>query len=143
MEAFSENRKQIEHDLKLQDSSKTEVHKADNAKILLYPDSVLFKCWGEDLREEEQTVAQNLFLSYGYNVYLGDHLPPDQPIRVTRSPQVQYKPSLHSHGDMKLKGSRSMLLWTKLKYSTNRSQFVLSLFRVFFFSFSAKSCSDS
>lgn len=47
VEAFCENIKQIEHDLKLQDNSKTEVCKADNAKKekivhrLLYPDSVV------------------------------------------------------------------------------------------------------
>ncbi|KAF1661079.1 putative polypeptide N-acetylgalactosaminyltransferase 8, partial [Aptenodytes patagonicus] len=57
----------------------------------LYPDSVLFKRWGADLREEEQTVAQNLFLSYGYNVYLSDHLPLDRPIRDTRSPSCKMK----------------------------------------------------
>ncbi|CAN0031679.1 unnamed protein product [Bubo scandiacus] len=98
VEAFRENIKQIEHDLKLQDNSKTEVHKADNAKEekeivhrLLYPDSALFKRWGADLREEEQTVAQNLFLSYGYNVYLSDHLPLDRPIRDTRSPSCKMK----------------------------------------------------
>ncbi|NXL60679.1 GALT8 acetylgalactosaminyltransferase, partial [Chordeiles acutipennis] len=51
----------------------------------LYPHSVLFKRWGANLREEEQTVAQNLFLSYGYNVYLSDKLPLDRPIRDTRS----------------------------------------------------------
>lgn len=99
MEAFHENIKQIEHNLKLQGSSKTEVHKADNAKEekkivhrLLYPDSVLFKRWGADLSEEEQTVAQNLFLSYGYNVYLSDHLPLDRPIRDTRSPRYSISP---------------------------------------------------
>uniref|UniRef100_A0A663EG04 Polypeptide N-acetylgalactosaminyltransferase 8 n=1 Tax=Aquila chrysaetos chrysaetos TaxID=223781 RepID=A0A663EG04_AQUCH len=97
VEAFRENIKQIAHDLKLQDNSKTEVRKADNAKEekivhhLLYPDSVLFKRWGADLREEEQTVAQNLFLSYGYNVHLGDHLPLDRPIKDTRSPSCKTK----------------------------------------------------
>ncbi|XP_009575363.1 PREDICTED: probable polypeptide N-acetylgalactosaminyltransferase 8, partial [Fulmarus glacialis] len=98
VEAFRENIKQIEHDLKLQDNSKTEVCKADNAKEekkivhrLLYPDSILFKRWGADLREEEQTIAQNLFLSYGYNVYLSDRLPLDRPIRDTRSPSCKMK----------------------------------------------------
>ncbi|KAM6093508.1 putative polypeptide N-acetylgalactosaminyltransferase 8 [Chlamydotis macqueenii] len=98
VEAFRENINQIEHGLKLQDSSKTQVHKADNAKEeqkivhrLLYPDSFLFKSWGADLREEEQTVAQNLFLSYGYNVYLSDRLPLDRPIRDTRSPSCKKK----------------------------------------------------
>ncbi|XP_037243298.1 probable polypeptide N-acetylgalactosaminyltransferase 8 [Falco rusticolus] len=101
VEAFHENINQIEHHLKLQVNSKShkaEVLKADNAKEknkivhrLLYPDSPLFKQWGADLREEEQTVAQNLFLSYGYNVYLSDHLPLDRPIRDTRSPSCKMK----------------------------------------------------
>lgn len=117
MEAFRENLKQIEHDLKLQDNSKTEVRKADNAKEqkkvahrLLYPDSVLFKRWGADLSEEEQTVAQNLFLNYGYNVYLSDQLPLDRPIRDTRSPRCSISRAYLRKGDMKLKGKGSRLL---------------------------------
>ncbi|XP_065490285.1 probable polypeptide N-acetylgalactosaminyltransferase 8 [Caloenas nicobarica] len=92
VEALHENIKQIEYDLKLQDNSKTEVCQADNAKEgkkilhpLLYPDSFLFKCWGTDLKEEEQTVVQNLFIKYGHNVYLSEWLPLDRPIRDTRS----------------------------------------------------------
>lgn len=99
VEALHENIKQIEYDLKLQDNSKTEVRQADNAKgekkivhSLLYPDSFLFKRWGTDLREEEQTVAQNLFIKYGYNVYLSDRLPLDRPIRDTRSPRYSISP---------------------------------------------------
>ncbi|PKK30124.1 probable polypeptide N-acetylgalactosaminyltransferase 8 [Columba livia] len=98
VEALHENIKQIEYDLKLQDNSKTEVRQADNAKgekkivhSLLYPDSFLFKRWGTHLREEEQTVAQNLFIKYGYNVYLSDRLPLDRPIRDTRSPSCKTK----------------------------------------------------
>uniref|UniRef100_A0A8C6ZB24 Polypeptide N-acetylgalactosaminyltransferase n=1 Tax=Nothoprocta perdicaria TaxID=30464 RepID=A0A8C6ZB24_NOTPE len=74
------------------------VQQAGNAKEekksvhrLLYPDSFLFKRWGTDLREEEQTVAQNLFLKYGYNVYLSDRLPLDRIIKDTRSPSCQRK----------------------------------------------------
>uniref|UniRef100_A0A8C6Z9H2 Polypeptide N-acetylgalactosaminyltransferase n=1 Tax=Nothoprocta perdicaria TaxID=30464 RepID=A0A8C6Z9H2_NOTPE len=59
---------------------------------LLYPDSFLFKRWGTDLREEEQTVAQNLFLKYGYNVYLSDRLPLDRIIKDTRSPRYSISP---------------------------------------------------
>lgn len=63
---------------------------------LLYPDSALFKRWGADLSEEEQTVAQELFLKYGYNVYISDHLPLDRPITDTRSPRYSKSPpSIH------------------------------------------------
>lgn len=100
VEEFHENIKQVWHDLKLQGNSKSEVHKADNAKQegkkrvhrLLYPDSSLFKRWGSHLKEEEQTAAQKLFLSYGYNVYLSDQLPLDRPIRDTRSPGYSISP---------------------------------------------------
>ncbi|XP_030325287.1 probable polypeptide N-acetylgalactosaminyltransferase 8 [Calypte anna] len=98
VDVFHENIKKIHHDLKLQDNSKTALQKADNAKKekkivhrLLYPHSVLFKRWGTDLSEEEQTVAQNLFVKYGYNVYLSDHLPLDRPIKDTRSPSCRMK----------------------------------------------------
>lgn len=99
MEALCENIKHIEYDLKLKDNPKTEVCQADNAKgekkivhSLLYPDSFLFKLWGTDLREEEQTVAQNLFVKYGYNIYLSDRLPLDRPIRDIRSPRYSISP---------------------------------------------------
>ncbi|XP_062425940.1 probable polypeptide N-acetylgalactosaminyltransferase 8 [Rhea pennata] len=98
VEQFHENIKQIKYDHKLQDNSKSEVHQTGNAKEekksvphLLYPDSFLFKHWGSDLTEEEQTVAQNLFLKYGYNVYLSDRLPLDRLIKDTRSPSCQRK----------------------------------------------------
>ncbi|XP_025962056.2 probable polypeptide N-acetylgalactosaminyltransferase 8 [Dromaius novaehollandiae] len=98
VEQFHENIKQIKYDQKLQDNSKSEVHQAGYAEEekksvhrLLYPDSLLFKRWGADLTEEEQTVAQNLFLKYGYNVYLSDHLPLDRLIKDTRSPSCQRK----------------------------------------------------
>ncbi|XP_009673698.1 probable polypeptide N-acetylgalactosaminyltransferase 8 isoform X1 [Struthio camelus] len=98
VEQFYEQIKQIKYDHQPQSNSKTEVHQAGNAKEekksvhrLLFPDSFLFKRWGVDLTEEEQTVAQNLFLKYGYNVYLSDRLPLDRLIKDTRSPSCQRK----------------------------------------------------
>ncbi|XP_054255972.1 probable polypeptide N-acetylgalactosaminyltransferase 8 [Indicator indicator] len=98
VEAFHENINQLERDLKLQASSKAEAHKAADRKgkrktghRLLYPDSFLFRHWGADLSEEEQTLAQNLFLNYGYNVYLSDQLPLDRPLNDTRSPSCKRK----------------------------------------------------
>ncbi|XP_068017016.1 probable polypeptide N-acetylgalactosaminyltransferase 8 isoform X2 [Melanerpes formicivorus] len=98
VEAFHESINRLEHDLKLQASSKAEADRAADVKEekktphrLLYPDSFLFKHWGADLSEEQQTLAQNLFLNYGYNVYLSDQLPLDRPLNDTRSPSCQRK----------------------------------------------------
>uniref|UniRef100_A0A8D0HGN4 Polypeptide N-acetylgalactosaminyltransferase n=1 Tax=Sphenodon punctatus TaxID=8508 RepID=A0A8D0HGN4_SPHPU len=63
---------------------------------ILFPDSLLFKRWGEDLTEEQQTKAQELFINYGYNVYLSDQLPLNRPIRDTRSPRCQEKKYPHN-----------------------------------------------
>lgn len=50
----------------------------------LFPDSPLFKQWGEDLPEAEQKKAQDLFQKFGYNVYLSNQLPLNRPIPDTR-----------------------------------------------------------
>ncbi|XP_006027866.1 probable polypeptide N-acetylgalactosaminyltransferase 8 isoform X1 [Alligator sinensis] len=79
-------------DQKLLQMSKKEMHQKENKletekKVLpriLFPDSYLFKLWGTDLTEDQQTKAQELFTKYGYNVYLSDQLPLDRPIRDTR-----------------------------------------------------------
>ncbi|XP_020502219.2 probable polypeptide N-acetylgalactosaminyltransferase 8 [Labrus bergylta] len=50
----------------------------------LYPNSPLFKKWGDELSEEEQKEAEELFQSYGYNAFLSDRLQPNRPIPDTR-----------------------------------------------------------
>lgn len=57
----------------------------------LFPDSPLFKQWGEDLSEDEQKKAQALFQKFGYNVYLSNQLPLDRPIPDTRDSRCLQK----------------------------------------------------
>lgn len=52
--------------------------KTNNVVPKLFPNSVLFAQWGDDLSEEEQKEAQHLFQIYGYNVFLSNQLPLDR-----------------------------------------------------------------
>nr|XP_020458621.1 probable polypeptide N-acetylgalactosaminyltransferase 8 [Monopterus albus] len=53
----------------------------------LFPNSVLFKNWGDNLSEDDQREAQGLFEKYGYNVFLSDRLPLDRVLPDTRDPR--------------------------------------------------------
>lgn len=75
---------QMQHGLKGQPEAKLQ---APKGKKKLFPDSALFKEWGENLSEEEQTEAEALFQKYGYNVFLSDRLPLDRPLADTREPR--------------------------------------------------------
>ncbi|GAA6233837.1 probable polypeptide N-acetylgalactosaminyltransferase 8 [Lates japonicus] len=57
----------------------------------LYPNSALFKEWGENLSEDDQREAQALFEKYGYNVFLSDRLPLDRVLPDTRDPRCAKK----------------------------------------------------
>ncbi|KAM6926273.1 putative polypeptide N-acetylgalactosaminyltransferase 8 [Lycodopsis pacificus] len=65
----------------LQDQQKAPKEKKSNK---LFPDSVLFKTWGENLSEDDQREAQGLYEKYGYNVFLSDRLPLDRALPDTR-----------------------------------------------------------
>ncbi|XP_044212962.1 probable polypeptide N-acetylgalactosaminyltransferase 8 [Thunnus albacares] len=57
----------------------------------LFPDSALFREWGENLSEDDQREAQALFENYGYNVFLSDRLPLDRTLPDTRDPRCLTK----------------------------------------------------
>uniref|UniRef100_A0A3Q1J163 Polypeptide N-acetylgalactosaminyltransferase 8a, tandem duplicate 1 n=1 Tax=Anabas testudineus TaxID=64144 RepID=A0A3Q1J163_ANATE len=50
----------------------------------LFPDSLLFAHWGNDLSEEDQKEAEGLFQIYGYNAFLSNRLPLDRELRDMR-----------------------------------------------------------
>ncbi|XP_062970908.1 probable polypeptide N-acetylgalactosaminyltransferase 8 [Cynocephalus volans] len=77
-------------------TSDTEKHKSPKK---LFPNSQLFKQWGEDLSEAQQKVAQDLFQKFGYNAYLSNQLPLNRTIpdtRHSRCLQKTYSPQLPS-----------------------------------------------
>ncbi|XP_036376383.1 probable polypeptide N-acetylgalactosaminyltransferase 8 [Megalops cyprinoides] len=57
----------------------------------LFPQSPLFKKWGENLSHGDQKEAEALFKKYGYNVFLSDRLPLDRQIMDTRDPRCLKK----------------------------------------------------
>lgn len=81
-------KKQREHkgrqEPKNQDPNKAPREKKPNK---LFPNSVLFKTWGENLSEDDQKEAEALFQKYGYNAFLSDRLPLDRPLPDTRDPR--------------------------------------------------------
>ncbi|KAI3370824.1 hypothetical protein L3Q82_007351 [Scortum barcoo] len=73
---------------KIQDKEEAPKEKKSNK---LFPNSALFKEWGENLSEDDQREAQGLFEKYGYNVFLSDRLPLDRALPDTRDPRCLKK----------------------------------------------------
>ncbi|XP_077465831.1 putative polypeptide N-acetylgalactosaminyltransferase 8 [Stigmatopora argus] len=74
--------------------AKAEIEKREQTKgkaKKLFPNSALFQKWGEDLSEEEQREAENLFIKYGYNAFLSDRLPINREIPDTRDARCAEK----------------------------------------------------
>ncbi|KAI4881273.1 hypothetical protein NFI96_033796 [Prochilodus magdalenae] len=61
-------------------------------KKKLFPKSYLFTKWGDHLTEEEQKEAQDLFVRYGYNVFLSNRLPLNRSLPDTRDPKTPTGP---------------------------------------------------
>ncbi|XP_066574024.1 probable polypeptide N-acetylgalactosaminyltransferase 8 isoform X2 [Amia ocellicauda] len=57
----------------------------------LYPNSYLFKTWGDGLSEEQQKEAEELFNKYGYNAFLSDRLSLKRDLPDTRHPRCLEK----------------------------------------------------
>ncbi|XP_044274177.1 probable polypeptide N-acetylgalactosaminyltransferase 8 [Varanus komodoensis] len=75
-------------DIPLSENSNIEAKKEQKIE---FPDSPLFRVWGKDLKKEQQIAAQELFLKYGYNVYLSDRLPLERSLKDTRVPRCLEK----------------------------------------------------
>ncbi|XP_062991105.1 probable polypeptide N-acetylgalactosaminyltransferase 8 [Elgaria multicarinata webbii] len=89
------SKRKLVDDIKLLENSKNEVHEAKKPKKKQFPDSPLFSRWGEDLTNDQQIAAQELFIKYGYNVYLSDHLPLERSLKDTRPPRCLEKKYPH------------------------------------------------
>lgn len=73
-----------EHPVQKAVEAKASETKKPKPREKLFPDSPLFKQWGEDLSEAQQKKAKDLFRKFGYNAYLSNRLPLDRAIPDTR-----------------------------------------------------------
>lgn len=88
---------QVQKEAEKKEQPAAEIHEQKEApkekkSTKLFPNSALFKEWGQNLSEDDQREAQGLFEKYGYNVFLSDRLPLDRDLPDTRDPR--YKLSL-------------------------------------------------
>ncbi|XP_062339372.1 probable polypeptide N-acetylgalactosaminyltransferase 8 [Osmerus eperlanus] len=74
-------------DVKAEQPEESAKHKEHKVVKKLYPNSYLFNKWGEELSEDEQREAEELFKRYGYNAFLSDRLPLNRDIPDTRDPR--------------------------------------------------------
>lgn len=91
----------------------------------LFPDSALFKEWGENLSEDDQREAQGLFEKYGYNVFLSDRLPLDRALPDTRDPR--YDTFCHNVRPVILLHTRAKVKQTALIDYTQFTVYQLSI----------------
>ncbi|KAF7655190.1 hypothetical protein LDENG_00059780 [Lucifuga dentata] len=70
------------------ESSIKEIHNVIRA---LHKKQDVMSDWGDNLSENEQREAQNLFMKYGYNVFLSNRLPLDRALPDTRDPRCLKK----------------------------------------------------
>ncbi|XP_059181559.1 probable polypeptide N-acetylgalactosaminyltransferase 8 [Centropristis striata] len=88
------------NNMEKKDANKAEVKKERKVVRKLYPNSYLFRKWGEELSEEEQKEAEQLFQRYGYNAFLSDRLalnreiPDTRPLRCAEKKYPEDLPSI-------------------------------------------------
>ncbi|XP_041640070.1 probable polypeptide N-acetylgalactosaminyltransferase 8 [Cheilinus undulatus] len=86
------NHQPVKNQLEQKEKTETKIQaKKDMKPKKLFPDSALFRTWGKNLTEDEQTEAQELFQKYGYNVFLSNRLPLDRALPDTRVPRCAKK----------------------------------------------------
>ncbi|KAA0724476.1 putative polypeptide N-acetylgalactosaminyltransferase 8 [Triplophysa tibetana] len=87
LEVIEDHVKKIAIEIRNEEAKKSDLLEKNVIKVevkKLYPDSPLFRLWGDGLSEEEQKEAKKLFQDYGYNVFLSNRLPINRSIPDTR-----------------------------------------------------------
>ncbi|KAJ8391066.1 hypothetical protein AAFF_G00096870 [Aldrovandia affinis] len=88
---------QLAKSIKMADHGKGQINRDPEVKMekkvvkRLYPNSYLFQKWGDELSEEEQKEAEELFQRYGYNAFLSNKLPLNREIPDTRDHRCMKK----------------------------------------------------
>ncbi|KAM9853888.1 putative polypeptide N-acetylgalactosaminyltransferase 8 [Aulostomus maculatus] len=75
----------------LKEEPSADIQNKEKKSQKVFPESALFKEWGDNLSTDDQREAQGLFLKYGYNVFLSDRLPLDRALPDTRDPRCLKK----------------------------------------------------
>ncbi|XP_039111686.1 probable polypeptide N-acetylgalactosaminyltransferase 8 [Hyaena hyaena] len=91
MDSTVERVKYEEHPVQKASEVKASETKKHKPKEILFPDSQLFRQWGEGLSDVQQKKAENLFRKFGYNVYLSNQLPLNRTIPDTRDSRCLQK----------------------------------------------------
>ena len=85
--SFEGKQNRIQKVLEDMQNNREEKKSRGDHQSMLFPESSLFKKWGQNLSHDEQHEAQAGFNKYGYNVYLSDRLPINRQLPDTRDPR--------------------------------------------------------
>ncbi|XP_076878119.1 putative polypeptide N-acetylgalactosaminyltransferase 8 [Brachyhypopomus gauderio] len=91
MKTFEQKQSRIEKELEKIQNKGAGQKPAKEHNALLFPESALFKKWGQNLTHDQQRDAHSAFERYGYNAYLSDRLPMDRPLPDTRDKRCAIK----------------------------------------------------
>ncbi|XP_047658192.1 probable polypeptide N-acetylgalactosaminyltransferase 8 [Tachysurus fulvidraco] len=89
--SFEGKQNRIQKVLEDMQNNREEKKSRGDHQSMLFPESSLFKKWGQNLSHDEQHEAQAGFNKYGYNVYLSDRLPINRQLPDTRDPRCATK----------------------------------------------------